>query len=92
MQRSLLDPAIQLRSKVITKRGDFSRLFEGFASARAITYVASPDVLLGALEAPGFEKLELVLGDSLQAVSLNRSARWALTWLTGSRGSSRTAG
>ena len=72
MQRSLLDPAIQLRSKVITKRGDFSRLFEGFASARAITYVASPDVLLGALEAPGFEKLELVLGDSLQAVEPER--------------------
>jgi hypothetical protein len=68
MQPSLFDPATQLRSKVITKRGDFAALLEGFTSARAITYVASPDVLLSALEAPRFERLELVLGDSLQAV------------------------
>jgi hypothetical protein len=68
MQPSLFDPATQLRSKVIAKRGDFAALLEGFTSARAITYVASPDVLLDALDAPGFERLELVLGDSLQAV------------------------
>lgn len=67
-QPSLFDVATQLKSKVITRRGEFAALIAGFPIARAITYVASPDVLLDILDAQGFEKLELVLGDSLAAV------------------------
>jgi len=67
-QPSLFDVAGGLNSKVITKRGEFSALLAGFPIARAITYVASPDVLLDVLEANTFQTLELVLGDSLAAV------------------------
>ncbi|MGQ0714934.1 MAG: hypothetical protein ACT4PJ_14630 [Gemmatimonadaceae bacterium] len=66
-QPSLFDLA-QLKSKVITRRGDLAALIAGFPVARAITYVASPDVVLDVLDAQGFETLELVLGDSLTAI------------------------
>jgi hypothetical protein len=67
-QPSLFDLTTQLKSKVITKRGEFAALITGFPTAFAITYVASPDVLLDIIGAQGFHTLELVLGDSLAAV------------------------
>jgi hypothetical protein len=67
-QRSLFDVTTQLKSKVLTRRGDFAALLSGFPVARAITYVASPDVILDVLATQGFEKLELILGDTLTAV------------------------
>ena len=68
MQQPSLFDVTQLKSKVITRRGDFTALIEGFPVARAVTYVASPDVLLDIIEAQGFQTLELILGDTLAAV------------------------
>jgi len=68
MQQPSLFDVTQLKSKVITRRGDFAALIDGFPIARAVTYVASPDVLIDIIEAQGFQTLELVLGESLAAV------------------------
>ena len=58
-----------LRTKVIRRLGDFDRLFDGFTSLRAISYVSSPVVLLRLLDR-GYENVELLVGDSLAGKQL----------------------
>jgi len=45
-QRTLFCDAIQLKTRVIAKRQDFEKLFEGFTRLRAVSYVVSPAFLL----------------------------------------------
>ena len=69
MQPSLFDTLESLESRVISRRADFDQLFEGFSELRAVSYVASPQVLLDVLSDHGFKHLELVLGDTLAPLS-----------------------
>lgn len=57
------EPAFQ--TKVIARRSDFEALFEGFSRMRAITYVASPDLVLEFMEKRGYAQVEVLVGDSL---------------------------
>lgn len=54
-----------LRTSVITKRRDFEGLFEGFQVLKAVTYVASPDLLLEFFEKRGYREVEVVVGENL---------------------------
>jgi len=53
----------QLKTIVLTQPKDFEKLFEGFTSLRAVSYVHSPDLLLEFLEEKGYDKVEWVAGD-----------------------------
>ena len=64
-----------LNSQIIAKRQDFDKLFEGFHSLKAISYVTSPTVLLEYIEKKGFNQVELVVGDSISEPSLKESLK-----------------
>lgn len=67
-QHDLFSGSPSFRSQVINRRKDFEALFKGFTKMRAISYVASPNLLLEFLEQQGYTELELVVGDSLTEV------------------------
>ena len=69
MQSRFFGADSPLRTKVIRRLGDFDRLFEGFTSLQAISYVSSPVVLLRLLDR-GYESVELLVGDSLAGKQL----------------------
>ena len=55
----------RLLSRVLTRRGEFDSLFEGYSRLRAISYVVSPDLLLHFFEKPGLREVEVVVGENL---------------------------
>ena len=55
----------QLRSRIIARRQQFDKLFEGFHRLRAISFVVSPDLLLSFFEERGFDEVEIVVGENL---------------------------
>jgi hypothetical protein len=65
MQGSLFAGGVPLETRVLSRRKDFRSLFEGFTRMHAVSYVASPDLLLEFLDELGFTELEVVVGDSL---------------------------
>ena len=69
----------QLQTRVIARRKDFDALFDGFTSMRAISYVASVDLLVDLLKTGRFQKIELVLGESLVGRALEQQLRKELT-------------
>lgn len=50
---------------VISSRKDFDALLTGFNKLRAITYVASPDLLLDFFEKHGYTEVEVLVGENL---------------------------
>ena len=65
MQQALLGQLTdELRTLVIAKRSDFDSLFRGFKQLRAVTYVATPRLLLQFFERFNFDRVQLVLGES----------------------------
>ncbi len=65
MVQTVALPAETLHTRVIARRKDFDTLFQGFTSLRAISYVASPDLLLQLLRDHGLSEIEVVVGESL---------------------------
>lgn len=53
-----------IRTAVITKRAEFDSLFDGFTSLKAVSYVVSPELLLGFFER-GYSKIEVLVGENL---------------------------
>ena len=53
------------RTKIISRLKDFDSLFEGFTKMRAISYVASPTLLVDFIVRQGYTEVEIVVGDSL---------------------------
>ena len=53
------------QTRIIQRRKDFEGLFEGFTSLKAISYVASPDLLLEFFEKRGFTRIEILVGENL---------------------------
>ncbi len=60
-----LDEPLVIRSVVLRSRTDFERLFAGFTTLRAISYVISPEVLLDMFTEKNYTTIELLVGDSL---------------------------
>ncbi|MEK6543233.1 MAG: hypothetical protein AABZ44_02195, partial [Elusimicrobiota bacterium] len=54
-----------LETMVIAKRRDFEALFAGFKGLKAITYVASPELLLEFMQKRGYERVEVLVGENL---------------------------
>ncbi len=69
-QESLFTVAPIFQTRVISRRRDFEGLFEGFSKMRAITYVASPGLILEFLDKRGYTLVEIVVGDSLAPARL----------------------
>ncbi|MBI5200424.1 MAG: phospholipase D family protein [Elusimicrobia bacterium] len=65
-QSELFEDAGGLRTALVGKREEFGALFSGFTRLRAISYVASLRTLLALFE-QGFESVELVVGENLDA-------------------------
>ncbi|MBI4348346.1 MAG: phospholipase D family protein [Elusimicrobia bacterium] len=63
-QAELFPEAGAIRTAVIARRADFDALFEGFTALRAVSYVVSPELLLGFFER-GYERLEIVVGENM---------------------------
>lgn len=53
------------RTKVISTRQDFDKLFEGFTKLRAISYVVSPELLLEFFDQRGYTEVEVLVGENL---------------------------
>ncbi|MBI1869579.1 MAG: phospholipase D family protein [Chlamydiae bacterium] len=53
------------QTRLIYRRKDFDELFEGFTSLKAISYVASPDLILEFFERRGYEHVEILVGENL---------------------------
>lgn len=53
------------KTKVISKPKDFGSLFEGFKVLRAISYVASPLLILDFFDRYNYEKVEILIGEKL---------------------------
>jgi len=69
-QETLFAATPVLQTRVISRRRDFEGLFEGFSKMRAVTYVASPDLLLELLDSRGYARVEIIVGESLAPVQL----------------------
>lgn len=71
-QTTLLDLGLgsRLNTVVISRRRDFEKLFEGFTRLRAISYVSSAELVLEFLDQWGFEEIELLVGDNIDAKQL----------------------
>jgi hypothetical protein len=59
------DIARHVRTVVIARKRDFESLFEGYTELLAVTYVATAGLLVELLERRGFDRAEVLLGDSL---------------------------
>ncbi|MDP2719745.1 MAG: phospholipase D family protein [Dehalococcoidia bacterium] len=60
-----------LKTRVIGRRGDFEDLFDGFNRMQAVSYVVSPDLLLGFFENRGYTDVEIVVGENLTVAYKN---------------------
>ena len=56
-----------LQTRVISRQSDFDSLFDGYQKMKAISYVASPELLLEFLDKRGYAEIEIVVGDNLSA-------------------------
>ncbi|MCR4393460.1 MAG: phospholipase D family protein, partial [Dehalococcoidales bacterium] len=56
-----------LKTVVISRLGDMDSLFSGFSRMRAISYVASPDLLLDLFDSRGYTDVEIIVGENLSA-------------------------
>jgi len=65
LQADLFAGLSPLQTQVISRRKDFEELFDGFIRMRAISYVISPDLLLGFFDKRGYTELEVVVGENL---------------------------
>ena len=61
----LLGASVPIQTQVISRKKDFAALFDGFAKMRAISYVASPSLLLEFLDDLDYEEIEVVVGENL---------------------------
>ena len=52
---------------VISRQKDFDQLFEGFTEMRAVSYVSSAELLLHFLDARGFDRIELLVGEGISS-------------------------
>lgn len=68
LQADLFAGLSPLQTRLIAKRGDFEKLFDGFTKMRAVSYVVSPDLLLEFFNQRGYTELEVVVGDNLSEV------------------------
>jgi hypothetical protein len=78
-QKALFPETPAFQTRVISRRRDFEGLFEDFSKMRAVTYVASPDLLLEFLDKHGYAWLEIVVGDSLAPARLSLEWRQQLS-------------
>lgn len=62
------DSAVQ--TVIISRQRDFDALFDGFTEMRAVSYVSSTSLLLDFLGNRGFGRIELLVGDSVDARQL----------------------
>lgn len=72
MQGSLFQGIEQLETLVISHKGDFESLFDGFTKMRAIAYVVSSDLLSEFFQKRGYEKIEIVVGEDLTEPALRQ--------------------
>ena len=54
-----------MRTLVISQRQDFENLFKGFDKLKAISYVASLDLLLEFFDRNGYSEVEVLVGENL---------------------------
>lgn len=59
-----------IQTLVISRQRDFDSLFDGFTGLRAVSYVSSADMLLDFLDKRGYESIELLVGENLDAKQL----------------------
>ena len=57
--------ASSLQTCVIRRKADFENLFDGFRKMKAISFVASPDLLLEFFDKRGYEEIEILVGENL---------------------------
>jgi hypothetical protein len=50
---------------IIRRRADFENLFDGFCKMKAVSFVASPDLLLEFFDKRGYEQIEILVGENL---------------------------
>ena len=65
MNQATLFTETLFQTRVIQRRKDFDELFEGFLSLKAISYVASPDLLLEFFEKSNYSRIEILVGENL---------------------------
>lgn len=65
VQNTLLNGGPTPQTALLTRPGDFDALFESFGKLRAVSYVASPELLLDFLTTRGFSQIEIVVGENL---------------------------
>ena len=65
LQADLFAGLSPLQTRLITRRGDFDELFNGFIRMQAVSYVLSPDLLLEFYDKRGYAELEVVVGENL---------------------------
>ncbi len=61
---SLVD---RVKPKLVSSKKDIDELFQGFASLRAISYVADPELLLKFFDEFGYEAVEILVGEKLSS-------------------------
>ena len=77
--RQLTDVGPCVQSRVITGNKDFDQIFSGFTSMKAISYVASPDLVLELLEKWGYEQILVLVGENDSGLGLARNFRQGLS-------------
>ena len=63
-----------LHTRVITQPQVFDELFDGFTAMHAVSYVASPDLLLDFLDRRGYRSVEVVVGEEERLAATFRQA------------------
>jgi len=64
-EMSLFISPTALKTVIIAQQGDLDKIFAGFSRMRAISYVASPDLLLDFFESRGYTEVEIIVGENL---------------------------
>ena len=64
-QSKVVENKMNWKTKVISKPKDFGSLFEGFKVLKAISYVASPLLILDFFDRYNYEKVEILIGEKL---------------------------
>ncbi len=72
MQGSLFQGLGHVETQVISHRGDFEALLDGFTKMRAIAYVVSSDLLREFFEKHGYEEIEVVVGEDVTEPALRQ--------------------
>src|SRR6266498_2920606 len=78
-QPALFNTSSRVASLVMTAAKDFESLFEGFDQMRAISYVASPDLVLEFFEKRGYKVVEVLVGENDSGLGLARNFRQGLS-------------